>query len=132
MPKETATQRRAREAAEVRARTEKWEAEKLSRLLHALARAYSLNYLGVEAAVTHRYNNVLYYSFKFPAIADGNRAYPEIYCDPVEELSEYVMTLIENDLLELDLRRVKEQRLNQVRQELLARLSDEEREALGF
>jgi hypothetical protein len=42
------------------------------------------------------------------------------------------MQNIENELDNIEAKRAKERRLRQVKEELLARLSDEEREALGL
>ena len=127
--KETAAERRAREAAVARATQEKWEADKPARLLRALARAHDL---GVEAYVNHRYDNVLYYCFRFPGSADSMNAYAETYCDPVVELTEYMMGYIENDLDALALAEVKRLRLAEVRAQTLATLTDEQKQALGL
>lgn len=121
MPKETKSQLIARVAQEANERDVLWEAEKPMRLLHALARA---NDLEVGARVYYRADNILYYEFKF----DG---YTQYY-DPVIELGESTMGLIDQELDELEAKRAKERRLRQVKEELLARLSDEEREALGL
>ena len=124
MAKETVAQRRAREAQEANARAEKWEAEKPMRLLRALARA---NDLEVKASVYNRADNILYYEFNFGGW--------ELYSDPVVELGESTMDLIDQGLFELEAKRAKErraQRFRQVKEEILARLTDEEREALGL
>ncbi len=80
--KETATQRRARERQElVRAqqeREQKFEAEKSTRILHALARAERL---GVKAQVFYRYEDVLYYEFDFSHISLPNSM--DAFCDTV-------------------------------------------------
>lgn len=121
MAKETVAQRRARETREANARAEKWEAEKPMRLLRALARA---NDLEVKASVYHRADNILYYEFNFGSW--------ELYSDPVVELGESTMDLIDQEIFKLEAKRVKEHRLRQVKEEILARLTDEEREALGL
>lgn len=121
MAKETVAQRRARETQEADVRAEKWEAEKPMRLLRALARA---NDLEVGARVYYRADNILYYEFKFSGY--------DYYHEPVVELGESTMDLIDQELDELEAKRVKERRLRQVKEELLARLTDEEREALGL
>jgi hypothetical protein len=121
MAKETVAQRRAREAQEANARAEKWEAEKPMRLLYALARAHDLD---VKANVYFKADNILYYEFNF-----GNW---ENYSDPVVELGEATMDLINQELGSITIKRAKERRLRQVKEELLARLTDEEREALGL
>lgn len=127
--KETAAERRAREAAVARATQEKWEADKPARLLRALARAHDL---GVEAYVNHRYDNVLYYCFRFPDSADSTNAYAETYCDPVVELTEYMMVYIENDLDARAQTEAKRRRLAEVRAHTMATLTDEQKEALGL
>jgi hypothetical protein len=130
MTKETATQRRARERQElVRAqqeREQKFEAEKSIRLLHAIARAH---HQGVDAQMFYRYDNVLYYDFNFSKINLPN-SYDSI-CGPVAELSEWMMDSIENQLKLVEEARDRGKRLANLKKEVLARLSDEEREALG-
>ena len=124
--KPTAAERRAREAVQAREAQARWEADKPARLLRALARAHDL---GVEAYVNHRYDNVLYYCFRFP---DSTHAYAETYCDPVVELTEWGMAYIENDLDALALAEVKRRRLAEVRAQTLATLTDEQKQALGL
>jgi hypothetical protein len=123
MAKETVAQRRARETRtrEADDRYMLWEAEKPMRLLRALARA---NDLEVEARVYYRADNILYYEFDFGGYTH--------YSDPVVELGESTMDLIDLELDSIEAKRVKERRLRQVKEELLARLTNEEREALGL
>jgi hypothetical protein len=123
MAKETVAQRRARETRtrEADDRYMLWEAEKPMRLLCALARA---NDLEVEARVYYRADNILYYEFKFSGY--------DYYHEPVVELGESIMDLINQELDSIEAKRAKKRRLRQVKEELLARLSDEEREALGL
>jgi carbonic anhydrase/acetyltransferase-like protein (isoleucine patch superfamily) len=121
--KETATQRRAREAQEAQLANQKWEAEKSDRLLRALAWASDLNML---ARVYHRYDNIMYYEFRF------DEQIHDVYHDPVAELSDHMMTLIESRLQESNQQRVKQMRLVQLREDVISRLSDEELEALGL
>ena len=130
MTKETATQRRARERKElVRAqqeREQKFEAEKSTRLLHALARA---DRLGVVANVFYRYEDVLIYQFDFSQV---NLPNSWAFCDTVAELSEWMMDSIENQLKLVEEARDRGKRLKNIKNEVLARLTDEEREALGI
>ena len=126
---ETRAQRRAREAEEARIATARWNEKKYERLLKALARAHDL---GVEAYVNHRYDNVLYYCFRFPGSADSMNAYAETYCDPVVELNEYIMGYIENDLDARAQAEARRRRLNEVRAQTLATLTEEQKEALGL
>jgi hypothetical protein len=121
MPKETAAERRAREAEEARTREALWEAEKPMRLLMALARA---NDLDVPGFMTYKHDGVLYYSFNFGGW--------NVYTDPFVELGELTMQNIENELADIEAKRAKERRLRQVKEKLLASLTDEEREALGL
>jgi uncharacterized membrane protein YheB (UPF0754 family) len=123
MPKETAAQRRAREAQEAQLANQKWEAEKSDRLLRALAWASDLNML---ARVYHRYDNIMYYEFAF------DEQIHDVYHDPVAELSDHVMTRIESRLQESHQQHVKRMRLAQLREDVISRLSDEELEALGL
>jgi hypothetical protein len=128
--KETPAQKRRREREELeiaqRERELRFEAEKPLRLLNALARAERL---GVKAQVYYRYEDVLYYEFDFSHISLPNSM--EIFCDTVAELSEWMMDSIENQLKLVEEARDRSKRLLQLRKEVLARLSEEEREALG-
>lgn len=123
MAKETVAQRRAHETRtrEADDRYMLWEAEKYMRLIRALTRA---NDLELGARVYYRADNILYYEFKF-----GGYDY---YHEPVVELGESTMDLINQELDSIEAKRAKERRLRQVKEELLARLTDEEREVLGL
>ena len=120
--RETAAQRRAREAQEAREAQARWNEQKHKRLVQALARAQDL---GVDACVYHR-NDVMYYKFNTNVEYNGN------WCDPVAELMEHVMEYIEQDLEKVAAEQQRTRRLAQVRQDVLSRLSEEEREALGL
>jgi hypothetical protein len=74
--------------------------------------------------MTYKHDGVLYYSFNFGGW--------NVYTDPFVELGELTMQNIENELADIEAKRAKERRLRQVKEELLARLTDEEREALGL
>jgi hypothetical protein len=119
--------RRAREAREAREAHEAealWEAQKPTRLLHALARA---DQLGVPARVFYRYENVLYFAF-----GDDSKEGMGLMCDTVAELSEHMMTIIETSLQDVANHQAHQRRLQTVKAELLERLSDVEKEALGL
>lgn len=122
MPRETTAQRRAREAAELAERRKRWEAERPMRLLEAMAMA---DRLGIQAKVFIK-DNELWYLFNFT----GDRE-PD-YMDNVSCLGEYTMNNIEFDLNEEMEKKNKSLRLEQVRRELLEKLTDEEKEALGL
>lgn len=128
--KETPAQKRRREREELeiaqRERELRFEAEKPLRLLNALARAERL---GVKAQVFYRYEDVLYYEFDFSHISLPNSQ--ETFCDTVAELSEWMMDSIENQLRLVEEARDRSKRLANLKKEVLARLTDEEREALG-
>lgn len=123
--KETAAQRRAREAQEAREAQARWEAEKPMRLLQALARARDLS---IDAFVSYKYDNVLYYSFTFM----GDDQYANVWSDPVAELTEYAMGLIEAELEVVHQAHLRRLRLAEVRAQTLATLTDEQKEALGL
>jgi phytoene/squalene synthetase len=129
--KETAAQRRKREREELnraqQEREQKFEAEKSTRLLHALARAHDLK---IDAQMFYRYDNVLYYDFDFSRIGLPNIL--DTFCDTVAELSEWMMDSIENQLKLVEESRDRSKRLANLKKEVLARLTDEEREALGL
>lgn len=120
--RETAAERRGREAAEARAAQEKWEREKPARLLRAMATATDLN---VAAQVFYQ-GEVLHYAFRFDSFGD------DVETGAVSELAEWQMQCIEQRLVELREAELKRVRLQQVRKDVLARLSEEEREALGL
>lgn len=123
MPRETATERRAREAAEARAEIENWEKDKPIRLLRALARAKGL---GIDCGVYYRHDNLMmYYEFKFSYHDDA-------VIGRVDEMTEWVMSGIENCLDVVHQDKEKKRRLAQLRAELIANMSDEELEALGL
>lgn len=120
--KETAKQRRERERQEQLAAEALWEAERPMRLMHAMARARDL---GAEAYVYHRYEDVLYYLFDLSE-EEG------LLTDPVVELSEHLMGVIEARLDHIAQQRKRAQHLARIKEDLIARLSDDEREALGL
>jgi phytoene/squalene synthetase len=128
--KETPAQKRRREKEELeiaqRESEQKFEAEKSTRLLHAMARAQGL---GVEAQVFYRYEDVLIYQFDFSQVNLPNSL--DTFCDTVAELSEWMMDSIENQLKLVEEARDRGKRLANLKKEVLARLTDEEREALG-
>jgi hypothetical protein len=124
MPKETAVERRAREAQEAREAEALWKAQKPTRLLHALARA---GQLGVPSRVFYRNDGVLYYAF-----GDDGTAGMGLMCDTVAELGEHTMTIIETSLQDVANEQAHIRRLQTVKAELLERLSDVEKEALGL
>lgn len=119
--KETAKQRRERERLEAQEAERIFNAGKADRLMHAMARARDLD---VEAYFYYRYDQVLYYSFSFP---DG-----DLMTDPVAELGAYTMDAIEQNLDDIQRKVDRERHLDRVKQDLLLRLSDDEREALGI
>jgi hypothetical protein len=129
--KETPAQKRRREREELeitqRERELRFEAEKPLRLLNALARA---NKLGVEAGVYYRYDDVLYYDFDFSRVNLPNSL--ETFSDTVAELSEWMMDSIENQLKLVEESRKRKEHLLEVRMQVLARLTEEECEALGI
>ncbi len=129
--KETPAQKRRREREELeitqRERELRFEAEKPLRLLNALARAERL---GVKAQVFYRYEDVLYYEFDFSHISLPNSM--ETFCDTVAELSEWMMDSIENQLRLVEEARKRKEHLLEVRMQVLARLTEEECEALGI
>jgi hypothetical protein len=78
----------------------------------------------------YRYDNVLYYDFDFSRIGLPNIL--DTFCDTVAELSEWMMDSIENQLKLVEESRDRSKRLANLKKEVLARLTDEEREALGL
>lgn len=121
MPRETATERRNRLFAEDRAKEEKWKQEKPMRLLEAMARAQDLD---IDSAVFHRHD-VMYFSFTFDVTDHAT-------VGRVDELTEWTMLNIEYRLKEIQDEKEKQRRLAQLRAELIARMTPDEREALGL
>lgn len=121
--KETAKQRQERERREAQEAERIFDEGKADRLMHAMARARDL---GVEGYFYHRYDSVLYYMFSFPGPGS------EICSDTVAELGPRTMAAIEREMDAIQERRDREQHLEQVKQDLLLRLTDEEQEALGI
>lgn len=121
--KETTTERRARVALAEQQAQARWEAVKHQRLITALARAHDL---GVSASVYHRHGNVVYYSFSICVDYSGT------WTGTVAELSEHVMSGIESDLDGIAAEQARRRHLAQVKEDLIARLSNDEREALGL
>jgi hypothetical protein len=119
--RETATERRAREAAEMRAAVEVWQSRRPFRLLEALARANGL--LDVESRVFYR-DGSMHYEFDCGNYerADGL----------VIELNSWTMDMIDKMLDDVEERLVKQRRMENLRREVLSKLTDEEREALGI
>jgi hypothetical protein len=79
--------------------------------------------------VFYRYEDVLIYQFDFSQVNLPNSL--DTFCDTVAELSEWMMDSIENQLKLVEESRDRSKRLENIKKEVLARLSDEEREALG-
>ena len=117
--KETAAQRRAREAVQAREAQTRWEAERSDRLLKAMARATAL-YVSAEVCY---FGDKLCYRFALSGFD---------MWEPVSTLEEWNMTCIEEELE----RRLKEEQrkdyLKTVKAELMATLTDEQKEALGL
>jgi hypothetical protein len=121
MPKQTAAQRaaeRAQAEQEALDRETAWQACKHERLIQALAQAHNLN---MPAQVYMRYSDVVYYHFRFEDVT---------YSDPVAELSEHMMSVIEQALMEIKQARERKQALRQVYDDLMQELTPEQQEAL--
>ena len=117
--RETAADRRAREAAEAREAQERWEQERPMRLLRAMALANQL-YVNAQVCLT---NDQLCYQF---ALSGFERF------ELVDSLEEWNMICIEE---ELERRYQEEQRkdhLKQVKADLMRTLTEEQKEALGL
>lgn len=117
-----AAQRKANEE-ELAALEAAWEASKPLRLLNAMARANELP--DAEIRVFYRFDDVLYYSYKINPME-----YPS--SDSYAELSEHVMQLIEQELTDYENEMRRVHHLSKIKADLIARLTDEEKEALGL
>jgi hypothetical protein len=121
--RESAAERRAREAVEARAAQEAWERQRPALLLEALARAHDLN---VSANMSFTKQGELYYWFNFDE--DGYATEKGM----VSDLAEWQMQNIVNRLAQLEQERDRQRHLREVRAQLIATLTDEQKEALGL
>lgn len=121
MSKETAAQRRAREATEARAAQETWAREKCVRLLKVLARAQEL---GLKTSLQIKQDDVFVHICDKHALTSH-----QVY---LSELSVWEMQSMEQGLADLQAERARESRLREVRAQLIATLTEEQKEALGI
>ena len=120
--RETAAQRRAREAAEAEAAVIAWERRKPAFLLRVLACATDM---GVYAEVFHK-GEVLCYSFTF------DESEHDVCKGDVSSLEEWELESVMQRLSEIKEAKVKRERMRILRDELISRMTPEEREALGL
>lgn len=124
--RETASQRRAREAAEQVERQMRWLRMKERRMLIAIARAQELGFevrletLGIDG------ENVRVEIVDRDCKLYSNRVYE------MQGLEEWEMAAFEHDLTRLEEERDAAATRDRRRQELLDRLTDEERDLLGL
>ena len=123
MPKETATERRAREAAEARIAQEKWEAKKLMRLLKALARVPQGDF-NISGTVCMAESGEMKCAFWTPDTGH--------IVAFVDELTEWTMQYIETAIDNYEEKRKRDSYMLALRAELLSKMTDEEKEALGL
>lgn len=122
MARETRAERNAREAQQREEYRLNWEKERPMRLLEAMARCERL---GVSTLVYHKAGQ-LAYSFYFDV--DGYNTASGLFC----ELEESTMQWVESKLDEVQRERDHHTRMKNLKEDVLKRLTDEEREALGF
>jgi hypothetical protein len=121
MAKETAADRRAREAVEAREAQARWEAQRPMRLLRVLARA---NDLGL---FTNLY--IMDDDIHITITSQDCTYYHHLY---LSELTEWQMQALEQDMEDREQEKQRQARLNEIRQDVLNRLTQEEKEALGI
>ena len=125
MPKETATERRAREAQEARIALEKWEVEKPMRLLKALARLPNeTRHFDDAHSCVYMHANGMRYVFSIPDL--------DTIVGYVDELTSWTMEYIEGVISDYEAKRQKDVYMLALRAELLSKMTDEEKEALGL
>lgn len=122
MPKELASERRARELTEARIAEQKWEAEKPMRLLMALARLPQ-NDPEMRGRVFYKNGQLMYLFYSTQS---------EEICGYVDELSDWTMMYIENTINDYEAKRQKDTYMLALRAKLLSKMTDEEKEALGL
>jgi len=120
MAKETAADRRAREAVEAREAQARWEAERPMRLLRVLARANDLGlftnlFIDDDIHITITSQDCTYYHHLY-----------------LSELTEWQMQALEQDMEDREQEKQRQARLNEIRQDVLNRLTQEEKEALDI
>ncbi len=120
--RETAAQRREREATEAEAARQDWERRKPAMLLRALACATDM---GVHADVFHK-SEALCYSFTF------ENGWGDVCKGEVSGLEEWELESIMQRLCEIREAKAKQERMRSLRDELISRMTPEEREALGL
>ena len=119
--RETAAERRAREAVEAREAEVRWEAEKPMRLLRVLVRAQNL---GLYTNLSMMGDDI--------NVAITSQDYTSQHYTAMSVLTEWQMQTIEQDMEDREHEKQRQTRLNEIRQGLMGRLTEEEKEALGL
>lgn len=124
--RETASQRREREAREQAEKHMRWLGMKDRRMLIAIARANELNFEVRLSALGVTGENVRVTILDPACLFYGNRVYE------MQGLEEWEMAALEADLDRIEQERDAAATRARRRQELLDRLTDEERDLLGI
>ena len=125
MTRETATERRAREALEAREAMEQWERDRPMALLHLLARVSETRKRGADLQA-----DIYFDDGKLKISITGERLFGWI--EPVNELEEWQVNTMLQALFVEGERQDQIKRRERIRLEVLAKLTDEEKEAVGL
>ena len=125
MTRETATERRAREALEARAAMEQWERDRPMALLHLLARVSETRKRGADLQAEVFFDDG---EMKISIIGEGRFGWIE----PVNEVEEWEVNNMLQALFVEGERQDQIKRRERIRLEVLAKLTDEEKEAVGL
>ena len=125
MTRETATERRAREALEARAAMEQWERDRPMALLHLLARVSETRKRGADLQA-----DIYFDDGKLKISITGERLFGWI--EPVNELEDWQVNTMLQALFVEGERQDQIKRRERIRLEVLAKQTDEEKEAVGL
>ncbi len=122
------SQKQAKEMERLEAEKAKQEflSTRLERLVSAMAKSKDLD---INAYFYYGPDGSIRYNFTFP-----NESFPNDYSlrGKIEELQSYEMDSIDSDIADVEKERNRKNYLKNLKIEVLNRLSDDEKESLGF
>lgn len=120
MTRETNRERTARIDAEMKAAKAQFEQEKPLRLLKALALAHDN---AIDATMAYNKNGEMTVAFNFEH---------NTYYGAYNDLESWELSCIEEDIATVRREREEQERMYKLRQDVLSRLTPDERRAMGF